>query len=223
VDEAPPEGEPAPPPEPGPRAAIPPAPALTPPEPAPKPSPRPEAAPSPREGWSRGRIVAVAATVVLLAGSLAAALLLSGGEDRKPESGAAVTASTPPPETPSRTPAPKAGLAQQVRTLDDLMKASRAGRNAAVEGDTDAAIANRTGLLKDLRRLSGNASDVKLKAGLRDFTAAIQESLRQNRECGADCPTAALNQVNRLKQRAVEHLNPLLRKYAKTSYRAREI
>jgi hypothetical protein len=165
-------------------------------------------------------VIAVAATVVLLAGSLAAAVLLSGG-DREPETGAAVSASTPEP--PAKTAAPKADLADQVGTLDDLMKASQAGRGAAVKGDTKAAIANRTKLLADLRRLNEKASDARLKAGLRDFTAAIRESLRQNRECGADCPVADLNQVNRLKQRAVTQLNPLLRKYAKTSYRAREI
>lgn len=227
-DEAPPKSTLAPLPEPhapDPPAIVSPAPALTSgasPGPAPKASLQPEAATPPREGWSTGRVIAVAATVVLLAGSLAAALLLSGGGDREPESGAAVAASTPPPKT-SATPAPTGGLANQVRTLDDLMKASQAGRNAAVEGDTGAAIANRTKLLEDLRGLSKNVSDVKLKAGLRDFTAAIEESLRQNRECGADCPAADLNQVNRLKQRAVEQLNPLLRKYAKTSYRAREI
>ena len=140
----------------------------------------------------------------------------------RPKSGAAVVASTPSP-APTARPAKTPALAGQVRSLDDLMKASQAGRNAAVKGDTDAAVANRTKLLKDLRRLSKNVSDVKLKAGLRDFTAAIQESLRQNRECGADCPTSDLNKVNRLKQRAVRQLNPLLRKYAKSSYQAREI
>ncbi len=164
-------------------------------------------------------------TVLLLGGSLVAALILGGGDDPGPEPGAAVAASTPSPAPtaspakPARTPA----LAAQVRSLDDLMKASQAGRNAAVEGNTKAAVANRTKLLEDLRRLNKNVSDVKLKAGLRDFTAAIQESLRQNRECGADCPTSDLNKVNRLKQRAVTQLNPLLRKYAKSSYRAREI
>jgi hypothetical protein len=167
-------------------------------------------------------VIAVAATIVLLAGSLAAAVFLSG-DDSKPESGAAVSASTRSPEAPAKTPAPKAGLAVQVRTLDDLMKLSQAGRGAAVKGETKAAIASRTKLLTDLRRLNGQAGDAKLKAGLRDFTAAIRESLRQNRRCGADCPTADLNRVNRLKQRAVAQLNPLLRKYAKTSYSAREI
>ena len=107
--------------------------------------------------------------------------------------------------------------------LDGLMERSREGRAAAAKGDTKAAIANRSALVKDLQALSGQVKDAKLKAGLASFTAAIRESLRQNRECGDACPAADLEKVNDLKRETVEALNPLLRKYAKTTYRSRDI
>jgi hypothetical protein len=118
---------------------------------------------------------------------------------------------------------PNADLRNQVQTLDDLMKTSMKGRTAAGRGDTKAAIANRSTLLKDLQSLRSDATNAQLKTGLRSFTAAIRESLRQNRECAAKCSTSELNKVYRLKQAAVTELNPLLRKYAKTSYRSRDI
>jgi hypothetical protein len=189
---------------------------------APVPEPRPPApAPAPKppgEGWSRGRVIAIVATVVLLVGSVMAALVLSGGSDKPKPAAARDT-----PAKTTSTPAADADLSGQVKTLDDLMKASKRGRAAAVKGDTKAAIANRSKLLKDLERLSSAATDARLKAGLRSFTAAIRESLRQNRDCGAKCSTSELETVNRLKEQAVRKLNPLLRKYAKTSYRSRDI
>ncbi len=103
------------------------------------------------------------------------------------------------------------------------MKLSEQGRAAAVKGDTKAAIANRTKLLAGLKRLGAQATDARLKAGLGSFTAAIRESLRQNSECADRCSAAELNKVNRLKRQAVTELNPLLRRYARTSYDARDI
>jgi hypothetical protein len=226
---------------PAPVAAAPPA-AITPATPhqpaaAPVPEPRPSVPPLPpapkvtapaRERWSDGRIVAIAVTAVLIVGSLVAALVLSGGSDTpkpptaKAARGAPVSA---PPKAKRRAskPAPAADLKRQVQTLDDLMKTSGEGRAAAVKGQTKAAIANRSKLLKDLQSLRTGATDARLKAGLRDFTAAIRESLRQNRECADKCSTAELNKVNRLKQQAVTELNPLLRKYTKTTYRSQDI
>jgi hypothetical protein len=163
--------------------------------------------------------------VVLLVGSVVAALVLSGGSDKPRPAAATAARGTPTPEAerPASTPAPDADLRSQVRTLDDLMKFSEKGRVAAVSGETKAAIANRSKLLKDLQRLSSAATDTHLRAGLRSFTAAIRESLRQNRECAADCSTSELDTVNRLKEQAMAELNPLLRKYTKTTYRSRDI
>ena len=118
---------------------------------------------------------------------------------------------------------PQADLPKQVQTLDGLMKTSQKGRAAAAKGDTKAAIANRSKLVKDVQRLRGEATDKQLKAGLASFAAAIRESLRQNRECGAACSASDLKKVSRLKQDTVDALNPLLRKYAKTTYHARDI
>jgi hypothetical protein len=147
--------------------------------------------------------------------------VLSGGSDTpKP---AAANAARETPVAPTPTPKPVTALRRQVQSVDDLMKASKEGRAAAVKGDIKAAIANRSKLLQDLKRVSSEATDARLKAGLRSFTAAIRESLRQNRECAGGCTTSELNKVNRLKQQALAKLNPLLRKYAQTSYSSRDI
>ena len=103
------------------------------------------------------------------------------------------------------------------------MRKSQEGRAAAASGDTEAAIANRSDVLKGLQQLRREAEDAKLKAGLGLFVAAIRESLRQNRECADACPASDLDKVNGLKRRTVESLNPLLREYAETSYRGRDI
>jgi hypothetical protein len=167
--------------------------------------------------------VAGVVTAVLLIGSGVAALLLSGDDEPEP----AAARSTPEPERtaePTREPRRSdAGLRRQVLALDDLMKFSQEGRTAAAKGDTQAAIANRSDLLKDLERLQDQARDARLKAGLGSFVAAIRESLRQNRECGNTCPAGDLEKVNGLKEETVDALNPLLRRYAKTTYRSREI
>jgi hypothetical protein len=158
-----------------------------------------------------------------------AALLLSGRDE--PNSALAEsTPSAPEPEktkrpTPTRA-APRrsdTGLRRQVLALDDLMKKSQEGRVAAAEGDTKTAIANRSDLLEDLQRLRGQAGDATLKAGLGSFVAAIRESLRQNRECADACPAGDIEKVNGLKRETVDALNPLLRRYAKTTYGARDI
>jgi hypothetical protein len=212
-----------------------PAPVLAPPAP-PAPEPPPPAAPPPsppaapqyaapaRERWSDGRIVAIAVTAVLLLGGIAAAIVLSGGSDT-PKPVADTAARAAPPEADRATATPKAGpdIRRQVQTLDDLMQASVKGRAAAVKGQMKAAIANRAKLVADLRELRSQAKDPQLQAGLASFAAAIRESLRQNRECPDGCPASELNRVNRLKQQTVARLNPLLRKYAKTSYRSQDI
>jgi len=188
----------------------------------PKPPKPPKPPRAPREPLSGGLIVAIAVTVLLLVGGGIAALVLGG--DDKPKPVAAATAAPKDTATPAATKAPKRpGLGRQVQSLDALMKTSEKGRAAAAKGDTKAAIANRAQLLKDVQGLRAKATDKQLKAGLGSFAAAIRESLRQNRECGAKCSTSDLNKVGRLKQDTVDALNPLLRKYAKTSYSARDI
>jgi flagellar basal body-associated protein FliL len=172
---------------------------------------------------SGGLIIAIVITVVLLVGGGIAALVLSGGSDKPKPVAAAKTAAPEPAKATATQPPKKADLARQVQTLDALMKTSHQGRQAAAKGDTKAAIANRAKLLKDVRRLRGQAADAQLKKGLGSFAAAVRESLRQNRECGAACSASDLRKVGRLKQETVDALNPLLRKYAKTTYRARDI
>ena len=150
--------------------------------------------------------------------------MLSGGSDTpKPAAAGTSTATPAASEAPRPTPRPAAGLRRQVLTLDGLMKLSEQGRAAAVKGDTKAAIANRTKLLAGLKRLDAQATDARLKAGLRSFTAAIRESLRQNSECADRCSAGELNKVNRLKRQAVAELNPLLRRFARSSYDSRDI
>jgi hypothetical protein len=144
------------------------------------------------------------------------------------------TAETPTPEptveTPTPTPeptveAPSADelLAAQVRRLDALMQLSIQGRAAAIAGDTAAAVASRETLLRRLERLRGDATDARLQAAVDRFIPAIQESLRQNRECGAECSPAELARVGERKRDALSALNPLLREYVGRTYRREEI
>jgi hypothetical protein len=125
--------------------------------------------------------------------------------------------------TPVATHAPVAGLASQVRSLDALMRMSERGRAAAVKGDFAAAVANRSSLLRRIDRLRAHAASPVLRSGLVRFAAAVREALRQNRTCKAGCSGADLARVARLKQAALVRLNPLLRRYAGTHYRRRQI
>jgi hypothetical protein len=152
-----------------------------------------------------GLIVAAVITVVLLVGGGVAALLLGGTDEPGPAGEA--TASSPP-----------ADLRGQVLALDALMKQLRAAR-----GDSGAAIADRSAVLDELGRLRGQAGDAKLKAGLGSLIAATRESLRQHRTCGDACPAGEDAKLNRLKRRALRTLNPLLRRYATTTYRRRDL
>jgi hypothetical protein len=218
-----------PPPAPEAPAAPPPAPPPTAAEPVASPPPKPPKSPKPprppREPITRGAIVAAVITAVLLIGSGVAVVLLRGGDEPQPAAAKSTPVAVEPEETarPKPTPRSDADLRRQVLALEGLMERSQEGRAAAAKGDTKAAIANRSALLKDLQALSAEVKDAKLKAGLASFTAAIRESLRQNRECGNACPAAELEKVNDLKSETVEALNPLLRKYAKTTYRGRDI
>jgi predicted nucleic acid-binding Zn ribbon protein len=132
-------------------------------------------------------------------------------------------ASTDTTATSATPPAGTTGLSAQAQTLDGLMRLSEQGRAAAVRGDTDVAIASRITLLDDLRALRARATDSRLKAGLTRLSAAIRESLRQNRTCATRCTTADLRRVGRLKQEAVSTLNPILRKYTSHEYQANRI
>jgi hypothetical protein len=131
------------------------------------------------------------------------------------------TATTAAPTTTGATGA--VALRGQVQRLDGLMRLSAAGRAAAIRGDTVAAIANRTDLLRRLSGLRADVSDARLRGGLDAFHAGIRESLRQNRVCATRCPAADLARVARLKRTALARLNPLLRRYAGTEYRLEQI
>jgi hypothetical protein len=103
------------------------------------------------------------------------------------------------------------------------MKRSARGRAAALKGDFEAAAANRSDLLRRVRRLERQADDAELKAAATSFAAAVRESLRQNRECGAGCPAKDLQKVTKLKQDALEKINPLLEAQDLETYKATEI
>ena len=55
------------------------------------------------------------------------------------------------------------------------------------------------------------------------FSAAIRESLRQNRECASKCSTADLQKVGRLKTAALAKVNPLLEAHGGRTYKRAEI
>jgi hypothetical protein len=221
---------PEPEPEPEPEAAAPPPLDLPPAAPAPPPvaevpvdmaPPKPPPPPKPPREWPkldrRAAGVGIAVLLIALAG-LALVLIPKGG--KTPQK--AATLGTPTATaTPQPTPQPK--LAAQVRSLDALMRLSERGRIAAVNGDFAAAVANRTTLLSRIRRLNTGVRDARLKGGLQRFAAAVQEALRQNRTCKAGCETADLDKVGALKQAALKRLNPLLRRYAHTSYKRAQI
>jgi hypothetical protein len=178
--------------------------------------------PKPPREWPKldRRAAGVGIAVVLIALAGVALLLVPKGKSPQQAAtlGTPTATATPPPE---RAHGPK--LAAQVRDLDALMRFSERGRTAAVSGDFAAAVANRTTLLVRIQRLDAAARDATLKAGLARFAAAVQEALRQNRTCKAACETADLDKVGALKQAALKRLNPLLRRYAHTSYKRAQI
>ncbi len=208
-------------PVPPPVAATPP-PVVTPPPPKPPASPPQPAREPSGEGWSNALIIAIVVTVLLIGGGIAAAIILSGGSDQE---SAAKETPQPKVETPEaqETPDPAAALKRQVVSLDRLMKRSARGRAAAVEGDFPAAIENREGLLRSLQRLRRQADDGELKAALTSFTAAIREALRQNRDCESACPTKDLERVGKLKQDALDKINPLLEAQELDTYTSADI
>ena len=185
--------------------------------------PKPPPPPKPPREWPkldrRAAGVGIAVLLIALAG-LALVLIPKGG--KTPQK--AATLGTPTATaTPKPTQAPRPKLAAQVRSLDALMRLSERGRTAAVNGDFAAAVANRTTLLSRIQRLNAGVRDARLKGGLQRFAAAVQEALRQNRTCKAACETADLDKVGVLKQAALKRLNPLLRRYAHTSYKRAQI
>jgi hypothetical protein len=184
-------------------------------------APTPPPPPKPPREWPkldrRAAGVGIAILLIALAG-LALVLIPKGG--KSPQK--AATLGTPT-ATATPLPTPRPRLAAQVRDLDALMRFSERGRTAAVNGDFAAAVANRTTLLGRIQRLNHAARDARLKAGLTSFAAAVQEALRQNRTCKAACETSDLDKVGTLKQAALKRLNPLLRRYAHTSYKRAQI
>jgi bacterioferritin-associated ferredoxin len=174
------------------------------------------------------RTAAIVAAIVLLATVAAVAVLvLTGGSEPKtpaaevesPPVNAVVEHETPEPAKPDEAP----NVDAQVKTLDGLMRLSEKGRAAAVNGDIKTATANRATLLRDLKRLDAQATDKQLKAAVASFIPAITEALRQNRECGSKCSTADLNRVARLKQTALNKVNPLLKAHGGDTYRLKDI
>jgi hypothetical protein len=142
---------------------------------------------------------------------------------KHPARGAAARATATATPTATRTPAPGPSLAAQVRSLDSLMRMSERGRAAAVKGNFGAAVANRASLARRIDRLRARTTSPALRAGLARLSAAVDEALNQNRTCKAGCSAADLARVGRLKQAALSRLNPLLRRYAHTSYRREQI
>jgi hypothetical protein len=205
-------------------------PALQPSGEPPKKEPKPQHLAPPNRARMDGRTLAIVGIVVLLAAIVTTALVvLTGGDE--PERAAApqdppVTVEDTPEPTPEKTAAPKrtaAPIEAQVKTLDELVRFSAKGRKSAVNGDMKAAIANRSKLLKDIGALDKQAKDKDLKAALAGFSAAITESLRQNRECASKCSTADLNKVGKLKDAALSKINPLLKEHGGRTYKREQI
>jgi hypothetical protein len=176
-------------------------------------------APPPRFGGRPLAIGGVVLAIVII--GLGLALIPRGAKHAARGAAARATATVTPSATPA--PARRPSLAAQVRALDDLMRMSERGRAAAVRGDFSAAVANRARLARRIDRLHARATNSSLRVGLVAFGAAVREALRQNRTCKASCETADLGRVGRLKQAALARLNPLLHRYAHTSYRRTQI
>ncbi len=162
--------------------------------------------------------------LAIVAIGLGLALIPRGAEhNASGDAARAATATATPTPTKTQTPPRGASLATEVRTLDSLMRMSERGRAAAVKGNFAAAAANRARLARRIERLRARATSPELRAGLVDFKAAVDEALRQNRTCKASCSAGDLARVGRLKQAALDRLDPLLRRYAHTSYRRAQI
>ena len=171
---------------------------------------------------STGVIVAVVITAVLLIGGGVAAVaewprraeVRRGKVDAR---GARTRADTGNADALGRRPS--APGPDTRRSDEEVATGASGGREGRLEGCGRQSL----GTPQRPRRLQAEAKDAKLKAGLSVFVTAIRESLRQNRECADACPASDLEKVNRLKHDTVEALNPLLRKYAKSSYRSGDI
>jgi hypothetical protein len=178
--------------------------------------------PPARPPWLAGRGLAIGGVVLAIVLIGVGLVLIPQGAPHRPRAAAALGTSTP---SATATPAPPRGpsLAAQVVSLDALMRMSERGRAAAVKGDFAAAVANRATLARRIDRLHGRATDPALRGGLARLGAAMREALRQNRTCKASCSAADLARIGRLKQAALSRLDPLLRRYAHTSYRREQI
>ena len=166
-------------------------------------------------------IIAVLGGLAVLAAIIVVLVLVFGGKKDKPATPvkkAAATATASPAAT-----AAKDSLKVQVIDFDALLKRSEKGRSAAVHGDFKDAIANRAKLLSDLKALDKRATDPQFKAALTTFTAAIRESLRQNRECQSTCPQSDLLKVQKLKQQTLAKAQPLLDKFGGGKYTTKDI
>jgi hypothetical protein len=166
-------------------------------------------------------IIAVLGGLAVLAAIIVVLVLVLGGSKDKPATPvkkAAATATASP-----AAPAAKDSLKAQVIDFDALLKRSQKGRSAAVHGDFTAAIANRAKLLADLKALDKRATDPQFKAALTSFTAAIRESLRQNRDCQSTCPQSDLLKVQKLKQQTLDKAQPLLDKFGGGKYTTKDI
>jgi hypothetical protein len=167
-------------------------------------------------------IVAVLGGLALLAVIIVALVLVFGGKKDKPATPVEKAAATAT-ASPAATAAAKDPLKAQVIDFDALLKRSAKGRSAAVHGDFKAAIANRSKLLSDLKALDQQATDPQFKAALTSFTAAVRESLRQNRECQSTCPESDLLKVQKLKQQTLDKAQPLLDKFGGGKYTTKDI
>jgi hypothetical protein len=184
----------------------------------------PPAADEPRGPADRRLLAILGVVVAIMIGGLLLLFLPHGAKHPPQQAAKLATATATATPTPTATKAaPSPALAAQVKTLDALMRMSEHGRADAVKGDFAAAVANRESLLRRIDRLHAGAAAPALRAGLTSFAAAVREALRQNRTCRADCWAADVAQVGRLKQAALDRLDPLLRRYAGTTYRREQI
>ena len=55
------------------------------------------------------------------------------------------------------------------------------------------------------------------------FSAAIRESLRQNRDCASKCSASDIKKVGQLKDAALAKLNPLLKPFGFGPYTSKQI
>lgn len=171
-----------------------------------------ESAPEPR---SRRLLIACILGALLIAGVILA-VVLSQKSDKKPATRAATTTVKTPPVDPDIALNKKA-----VIDLDAALRLAKMGRTALAAKNLKLATKNRAQVVVLLGAIK--APPGKVADAIVPLKAAFVFALKLDRTCGLSCPAASNKQAQKLKQTALDAVNPLLMAGPGTHYAVTDI